>query len=81
MYFELKSDGKICQRCHSQKCEGKSFELPDLLHGLPEKLFVDPNAKNKAKSVANIKVSVKTSKDVASMASLLIAKMEEQRFW
>ena len=81
VYFELKSDGKICQRCHSQKCEGKSFELPDLLHGLPEKLFVDPNAKNKAKSVANIKVSVKTSKDVASMASLLIAKMEEQRFW
>lgn len=81
IYFELKSDGKIFQRCHSKdpKCDGKSTELVGIYHGLSEDLFVDPN--KKSKPVANIKVSVKTPKDVASMASMLIAKMEEQRLW
>ena len=82
VFFELKSDGKIFQRCHSKdpKCDGKSIELTGIYHGLSEELFVDPN-KHPNKPVANVKVSLKTPKDVASMASTLIAKMEEQRLW
>ena len=75
VFFDLKNDGTVFQRCHSSKCEGKTVELKGIYHALSDDHFAEKD------KVSNMKVHVKTPNDIASMASILIAKMEEQRLW
>jgi hypothetical protein len=91
IYFELRKDGRVFQRCHSTKCGGRGVELAGVYHGLPDDLFKavkgiksarpiteckdQPAAKRK--KVAATSVLPSTNFDAASRASMLVSKLEE----
>ena len=87
IYFELRKDGRVFQRCHSTKCGGRGMELAGVYHGLPETLFKgkclirttecnNQHAAKRKKTTTSVLPS--TNIDAASRASMLVSKLEER---
>lgn len=83
IYFELRKDGSVFQRCHSSKCGGRGVELAGVYHGLSGDLFKALRTRNDAppakrkKTEKTEKTDVPVNMDAASRASAYVSKLEE----